>query len=243
MSNDDLQIVPERDEAISSRARPTKSSAREANTSKSDQSGSGGGKGGLIFLLLLSFAASGYLYYLLQESNTAQADIGARVASMEGKLSVTDESLSQSGAAMQAVLQDHDVQLDSQMSEIRKLWGVSYDTNRTAIDELRANSSTIATNLSNAVDQIEELGGLTNRVDVLGSQGLIQAADLEDALTRLRLTRDELNQQASLLDQLEALSADNLNAIDSIDSFRIQMNQRFIQLEDEIRTLSAPAGP
>jgi|MEHZ01.4.fsa_nt_MEHZ011210751.1_3 hypothetical protein len=242
MSNDDLQIVPERDEAISSRARPTKSSARDANTSRSDQSGSGG-KGGLIFLLLLSFSASGYLYYLLQESNAAQADIGGRVANMEGKLSVTDESLSQSGAAMQAVLQDHDVQLESQMSEIRKLWGVSYDTNRTAIDELRANSSTIATNLSNAVDQIEELGGMTNRVDVLGSQVLIQAADLEDALTWLRLTRDELNQQASILDQIEAQSADNLDAIDSIDSFRIQMNQRFIQLEDEIRTLSTPAGP
>lgn len=250
MSNDDLQIVPERDEAISSRARPTKSadsrrtksSGRDANTSRADKSGSGG-KGGLIFLLLLSFAASGYLYYLLQESNAAQADIGSRVASMESKLSVTDESLSQSGAAMQAVLQDHDVQLDSQMSEIRKLWGVSYDTNRTAIDELRANSSTIATNLSNAVDQIEQLGGLPNRVDILGSQVLIQAADLEDTLTRLRLTRDELNQQASILDQLEAQSNDNLEAIDSIDSFRIQMNQRFIQLEDEIRALTAPTGP
>ncbi len=250
MSNDDLQIVPERDEAISSRARPTKSadsrrtksSTRDAGMAKTERSGSGG-RGGLIFLLSLSFAASGYLYYLLQESNFLQADIGARVASMEGKLSVTDESLSQSGAAMQAVLQDHDVQLDAQMSEIRKLWGVSYDTNRTAIDELRANSSTIAANLSNAVDRIGVLGGLPNRVDSLGSQVLIQAADLEDALTRLRLTRDELDQQESLLDQLELLSAENLDAIDSIDSFRLQMNQRFIQLEDEIRALSVPAGP
>jgi chromosome segregation ATPase len=243
MSNDEWEIVPERDEAISSRARQTKSgdSRRDKTTrTTKPESSSSKASGLLIFLLLVSFAASGYLYYQLQLSDTIQQDLTARIVDMEGKLSVTDESLSESGAAMQAVLRDHDVKIDTNLSEIRKLWGVAYDTNRKAIDELRANSSTIASNLSGAVDRLDEIDG---RFDGLGSQMLIQAADVEDLLTRLRLTRDELNQQATLLNQLEAQSTDQLDAIDSIDSFRLQMNQKVIQLENEIRSLSVGTIP
>lgn len=244
MSNDEWEIVPERDEAISSRARPNK--AGDARRDKPARSGksvsskasSSKSSGVLIFLLLLSFAVSGYLYYQLQLSLDVQLDMGSRVALMESKLSVTDESLSQSGAAIQALLQDHDVKIDTNLSEIRKLWGVAYDTNRKSIDELRASSSTIANNLSGAVDR---LGEIDDRFDGLGSQMLIQAADVEDVLTRLRTTRDELNTQAQLLNQLEAQSDDQLDAIDSIDSFRLQMNQKVLQLENEIRSLSA--GP
>lgn len=240
MSNDDWQIVPERDEAISSRARPSKStdSRRDKVPSKAASSAakpSGKAPVLLIFLLLLSFAASGFLYYQLLQSELIQQDLVARISDMEGKLSVTDESLSESGAAMQAVLQDHEVKIDTNISEIRKLWGVSYDTNRKAIDELRSRSSTIAANLSGAVDRLDEIEG---RFDGLGSQLLIQAADVEDLLTRLRLTRDELNQQAELLNKLEAQSAEQLDAIDSIDAFRLQMNQKVLQLENEIRSLS-----
>ena len=244
MSNDEWEIVPERDEAISSRARPNKTgdSRRDkpARNGKPDASKAGSSKssGVLISLLLLSFGASGYLYYQLQLSADVRLDMDSRIASMEGKLSVTDESLSQSGAAIQALLQDHEVKIATNLSEIRKLWGVSYDTNRKSIDELRAGSSTIANNLSGAVDR---LGEIESRFDGLGSQMLIQAADVEDLLTRLRTTRDELNAQAQLLNQLEAQSNDQLDAIDSIDSFRLQMNQKVLQLENEIRSLSA--GP
>ncbi len=243
MSNDDWQIVPERDEAISSRARPSKSteSRRDKASPKVKsrrQQPSAKTPVLLIFLLLLSFAASGYLYYQLQQSGLVQQDLIARISDMEGKLSVTDESLSESGAAMQAVLQDHEVKIDTNISEIRKLWGVSYDTNRKAIDELKSRSSTIAANLSGAVDRLDEIEG---RFDGLGSQLLIQAADEEDLLTRLRLTRDELNQQAELLNKLEAQSVEQLDAIDSIDSFRLQMNQKVLQLENEIRSLTGGA--
>ena len=242
MSNDDWQIVPERDEAISSRARPNKSpESRRTKASageKPSRKPSGGNMGFLVVLLLLSFAGSGYLYYKLQESNQAYLSLSNRVASMEGKLSVTDESLSQSGAAMQAVLQDHDLQLDEHMSEIRKLWGVSYDTNRSAIDELRASTSSITSNLGSAVDQIEALDAVPSRLDTLGSQLLIQATDVEDVLGRLRDTRDALNQQTAVIDQLEAQAIEHEQAISSIDEFRVQMNQRFIQLENEIRSLN-----
>lgn len=248
MSNDEWEIVPERDEAISSRARQTKpgDSRREksvrANAPSGANRGSGAGKsktsGLFISLLLLSFAVSGFLYYQLQGSLDVQQDMISRIVSMESKLSVTDESLSQSGAAIQALLQDHEVKIDTNLSEIRKLWGVSYDTNRKSIDELRANSSTIANNLSGVVDR---LAGLEGRIDGFGSQMLIQAADVEDLLTRLRMTRDELNTQTNLISQLETQSSESLEAIDAIDAFRLQMNQKVVQLENEIRSLSSSA--
>lgn len=240
MSNDEWEIVPERDEAISSRARQTKSVGEKtprSTKSRDHKPASSKPSGLLIFLILISFSASGYLYYQLQISLDVQADMGSRIASMESKLSVTDESLSQSGAAMQALLQDHEVRIDTNLSEIRKLWGVSYDTNRRSIEELRSVGSTISNNLSAAVDRIDEIEG---RFEGLGSQMLIQAADMEDLLTRLRLAREDVDQQTELLNQLELQSASNLEAIESIDAFRLQMNQKVIQIENEIRGLSTP---
>ena len=247
MSNDEWEIVPERDEAISSRARQAKSgdSRREKSVRANATGATGRGSAGkskasglFIFLLILSFAVSGYLYFQLHRSLGVQQDMISRIASMESKLSVTDESLSQSGAAIQALLQDHEVKIDTNISEIRKLWGVSYDTNRKAIDQLRANSSTIANNLSGAIDRLDSIEG---RIEGFGSQMLIQGADIEDLLTRLRITRDELNSQTNLISRLEAQSSESLEAIDAIDAFRLQMNQKVVQLENEIRSLSGSA--
>lgn len=246
MSNDELRIIPERDEAISSRARQSKptESRREKDNSGGKSGGSNGSSskatGFLVFLLLVSFAASGFLYYQLQNSTEARQDLVSRIVAMESKLSVTDESLSESGAAIQALLQDHEVKIDTNFSEIRKLWGVSYDTNRKSIDELRAISSTISNNLSGAVDRVTEIEG---RFDGLGSQMLIQAADVEDVLTRLRTTRDELNQQTELVSQLQAESESTQEAIDSFDAYRLQTNQKVLQLENEIRSISSTPTP
>lgn len=260
MSNDDWQIVPERDEAIQRKrgTRPADVRATRAGDAQgSDPKGgkTAAGKAGasrtrarvgssawLFLLILVSFGFNGYLLYQLQFLQADQGQVSQRVSSLEGRLSVTDESLSESGAAMQALLQDHAAELELHMSEIRKLWGVAYDTNRKNIEALQTSLSGIRSQLQSLSDEVDNAGSqVASRVDSLGSELLILSADVEDVLGRIRETRDELNQQQRNLSQLQAAGQDTSAAIQSIDSFRQQINQRLIQLENEVRALSNPA--
>ena len=251
MSNDDGRIVPQRDEALS-RTRQVKSpEGRKAREPGAACKGEGGGAARaknstpawIYLLLLVSFAASGYLFYQLQQLQQLQSGVSQRVGSLEGRLSITDESFSQSGAAMQAMLQEHAGELELHMSEIRKLWGVAYDTNRKSIDELKVSMTQSITRLDQLSASLKTLATGVARVDALGSQMLILSADVEDVLTRVRATRDELNEQSLVLSRLQASATEQSTAIDSVDSFRLQFNQRLIQLENEIRSLSAGSSP
>lgn len=251
MSNDDWQIVPQRDEAVQ-RNRGAKSAdpraAKNGDTKKSNKNASRrdsrpGSAAWLFLLILLSFGVSGYLFYQLQSLQSGQGQVSQRVSSLEGRLSVTDESLSESGAAMQALLQDHAAELELHMSEIRKLWGVAYDTNRLNIEQLQGSLSSIRGQLQSISGDIDTAESqVAGRVDSLGSELLILSADVEDVLGRIRQTRDELNQQQQSLNRLLADGRDTSAAIDSIDSFRQQINQRLIQLENEVRAMGA-TGP
>ena len=257
MSNDDWQIVPQRDEAVArSRNRPAEARRPQANagaeapgkpakSESGERRGGGSGLSTVLFLLLLvSFAGSGYLFMQTQDLLENQHDLRGRLATVEGKLSVTDESVSQSGAAMQAILRDHSTQLETQMTEIRKLWGVAYDTNRKAIDELKVLTATLTRRMDESVAGLArlntlpaDLGQVRERTDAANSQLLIMKADVEDAVSRMRTTRDELNTLTRNLAGLQGANEEYAEAIQSIDAFRLQINQRLIQLENEVRSL------
>lgn len=249
MSNDDWQIVPERDEALQRKrsVRPGETAAKRtaepgakpAKVKKARGGSSSGAAPWLFILILLSFGVSGYLFYQLQAMVEIQGRVGQRVASLEGRLSVTDESLSESGAAMQALLQDHAAELELHMSEIRKLWGVAYDTNRKSIQDLQNALASIEQQLGTVRTSLQtQESQVAGRVDSLGSELLILSADVEDVLARIRDTRDALNEQERNLNQLQQARLETAEAIDSIDSFRQQFNQRLIQLENTVRAQS-----
>src|SRR5690606_9437288 len=69
----------------------------------------------LIVLLLLLVGWGGWQQWQLLQAQQLQQAYQARVADLEQRLSVTDESMSESSVAMQVKLKELD-------SEIRKLW-------------------------------------------------------------------------------------------------------------------------
>lgn len=86
--------------------------------------------GGVYFLLiLLIVAAAGAGYWLWQQNMQLRNELyGAKseIQNLDHQLLAADVSANKQGETLEETLKKHD-------SEIRKLWGVSYDTNRKAI--------------------------------------------------------------------------------------------------------------
>ena len=243
---DDLRIVPERDEA---RARPksNRPAAAKSKSRKQPPQKTGGGSSALVGVLCIMVAlvsgAAAYLYLQTQTLSEQRDDLDSRVKVLEQKLSVTDESLSESGAAIQSVLRGHAEDLELQMSEIRKLWGVAYDTNRTKIETLEkttASQTASVNSLRDSVTKVEPLAdgfdSLKSRVEATANQSLALSAGFDEAEGQLRELTDTLTGLKADVSAQKGISADHSEAIDAIDQYRIQINQRLIQLENQIRS-------
>ena len=77
-----------------------------------------------VFFGLIAVASIGWQQY------QAFTELHKRFEILDSRLNNTDESVNQSGAAMQINIGKHSDQLKKHWSEIRKLWGVANDKNK-----------------------------------------------------------------------------------------------------------------
>jgi chromosome segregation ATPase len=249
--SDDMRIIPERDEI---RARPQSNTKRPAGATSPKSSGadkpaarrpasSGGDKSFwvLIALILVACTASAWLFVQTRTLAAERDALAQRVEQIESRLSVTDESLSESGAAMQSVLQEHSDELELHMSEIRKLWGVAYDRNRPAIEELRTEQENMAARMNsfgNSLAQadpiIQGYEGMQSRLETISSQLLVQSATLDDLSARTRSLADRANNIESGVQSQRSTIQEHEEAIEAIDEYRLQINQRLLRLEQSL---------
>ena len=249
---DDIKIVPDRDEPlveprISSPERKGDSRKRAAASPASrrpppPKSSSSPLTGVLCVMVIMVSGAAAYLFLQTKTLTEQRNDLDSRVKVLEQKLSITDESLSESGAAIQTILKDQQEDLEFQMTEIRKLWGVSYDTNRPEIDRLKKTQSTQAAQLTDIRGEVEPLTGtvenLRSRVDAVSNQSLSLSAGFDDLEQQVRQLNDTLASIKSDVASQGNRVSDHSAAIESIDQYRRQINQRLIDLENQGR--SAP---
>ena len=184
-----------------------------------------------LFLLLLVVAGfSGFTYWQLLESNKLLVVAGERITELEGQLALTDDESTASLTAVQAKLKWAD-------SEIRKLWGVSYDTNKKAIaknksniDSLTGRVTRLKKDLPAAVD--EKVKGFTGEISLLNelvSANQASVAAIENNasgwLNQSRSLKDQViqlqNKEAQLQRSLKQVQQD----IESINNFRRDINQ------------------
>ena len=190
-----------------------------------------------LFVVLLA-GASAYLYLQTQMLSETGHALAQRVLDIESRLSVTDESLSQSGAAMQAVLKEHSADLATHISEIRKLWALAYDRNRVAIETLKKgqqNSDARMNSLFGSVARLDPVmkgyDGIQSRLETISSQLLAQSATVDDLSSRARELVDGAASVNSKVSSQSARIQQHQEAIDAIDEYRIQINQRLRRLE------------
>ncbi|MDC0403625.1 hypothetical protein OAM26_01140 [Porticoccaceae bacterium] len=203
-------------------------------------SGNGRGSSGLLWLLLVLVVALGgaaiWQYQTYQQ-------LLSRFEQVENKLSSTDESLSQNGAALQIKIQEQAETLDTHWSEIRKLWGVSNDRNK---DNIAANRKDIDFLAAKRADFDKQLSGFSKQIKEQqkniaqsGVNGLAIAADLERLNADLSKLGSALENLQSKFTAVDEQFNNHAEAIAAFDSYRRQTNQRLLKLESS----SAPAAP
>lgn len=247
---DDLRIIPERDD-VRQPVRPKRPGGGDGNGKKPrpvpPQKKSGGSSFLISVLCLMMVVLSGaaaYLYFQTQSLMSERTALDERVQVLEGKLSVTDESLSQSGAAIQSVLKTQEDELALHMSEIRKLWAVAYDANRPKIETLEkslasqgAKLNTTASSVAKIEPLAADISALKTKVDTTANQSLALSASIDDVESSLRSQTDSISSLTSSVNSQKSAIQDHSQAIEAIDQYRIQINQRVLQLENR---LSAP---
>ncbi len=198
----------------------------------------------LLIILLLSVCLGGLGWFSWQQSQ-AQALLQQRFDDLAAKIDSTDESLSQSGAALSVKLSDQQTELTKHWSEIKKLWGVANDRNKKAINAVEESIAQSVTALQKLEKIVSTRGveqkKLSARLDQLGSDTLATVArfdELDERVDRLSNSQQKILQSVDQKQRgFENRLMDTENAIKSIDAFRRQTNQSL----DALR--QAPASP
>ena len=245
--SDDLRIIPERDDpsSLASKGKPVKPDKKTPSRQPSNKSGSSPLVGVLCLVVVLVCGAAGYLYFQTVTLSQRNIELNDRLMAVEGKLSVTDESLSASGVAIQALLQEqkatldeHKTNIDLALSEVDKLWGVAYRSNKPKIEALEKTLATQSSSVDKLQDTLSDLASLpddlstlTSRVDTTVNKSLALSAALDESQTSLRKQRDALTALESDSKAQSRLVSEHAEAIESFDQYRVQVNQRVLQLE------------
>lgn len=187
-----------------------------------------------LLVALLACGGAGYLYWLHQQmqqtltrANTEIETSQTRIAELERRLTLTGDEASQS-------LTTVSVQVKENTAEIRKLWGVAHDTNRKAIAELntqyvslnktlQAQQSATQQALADVSSELKVLADLTE-----AQQSVVARADQWQ--TQQKQALEALAQKVQQLDALSRRIADNEEAIQAIDAFRLQVNRELLKL-------------
>ena len=174
-------------------------------------------------------------------------ELTRRFDELNNLIKSTDESLSESGTALRIKIREQEETLDTHWSEIKKLWGVSYDRNRKAIAEnaeAAKQAAATANQAKSAADNLKqqvsgsqgkfekldkEIAELSTTVKSLSTSSLgvsLQLEEIESRLAKLQELQDKLN-------GLSGRVADNESALKALDVYRSQVNQQLHQLRQQ----------
>jgi chromosome segregation ATPase len=173
-------------------------------------------------------------------------DANARLEVLEARLVATDSALSQDGV-------DTKQSIGLWESEIRKLWAVANERNRTWIQENQKAVKKIKGTLNGIESSARDLNAAVGRHD----SAFAQQQTLVDNLTSLELQMQQiLRSQRDLVDKVnkatQAVASmrsglsgkvdDNAEAIASIDAYRVAVNSRLADMERRLGALGGASG-
>ncbi|RLA44669.1 MAG: hypothetical protein DRR06_09125 [Gammaproteobacteria bacterium] len=192
-------------------------------------------KSGIFIMLVvisLSVALAGLGWFSWQQSQS-QTLLQQRFDKLAAKITSTDESLSQSGAALSIRLVDQEKELDKHWSEIKKLWGVTNDRNKKAIAVLeksvaasgKKHRELTKSMLAASAAQQE----MTAMMSELRSDSLAAVASVDEVDERIDEVHGAQQKMRQGIDQdlqtIEKRLQSHQQAIEAIDAFRRQTNQ------------------
>lgn len=236
MAHDDLlDLKAERDDW----QQPAKRNVRNVEYKADNGRKGSGGIFSIIVCLVLALLLAGMGYWVadqfdkvydqFERTNQQLNLLSQRVQVLEGKLDVSNDSMASSAAAVRATLKEHD-------SEIRKLWGVSYDRNRKTINkqsdeiaELKKVSQSLKSGVNGLKSDVNgfksNLNQVTKDVSVLNN---LKVGESLAALETKLLTVAE--QVSAFSEQLNPL----LPKLEQYDESIVRHTKQLKELNDEL---------
>ncbi|MEM1155154.1 MAG: hypothetical protein AAGI44_13535 [Pseudomonadota bacterium] len=250
MSNDDLDhipsIVPTREGSPSSAA--TGANTRRSASSSKRQTKGGGTTGplGRVLItvsLVVAAIACAWAWQLQQEMAESQQiflEYDVRIGDLEARLSDTDEGMNQNAEVQAAKIRELD-------SEVRKLWDNVWKKASARLDALEKNTSsqgakldatasglaTAQSQLKGASGDIASLKAVADELDRVIATGRVNQSEVErvaDSINRVNLELAKLNKRVQ----------SNEEWIQSINTFRQQVNASILELQAALRARPAP---
>jgi len=244
-------IVPERDELVQHRKRKrgTAAAAAASRVEEVEVSRTGGG---VIFLLsfltlgLLATAGGGYYFY--QQGLATQQellDAQARLMQLETRLNLVDEAANQSSLNLVE-------RVDVNFSEIDKLWAArnSLRTEVTEIknlaDALKETSTALETAVANHGNILNQNNALIGTIQARIEEVNRNFGGMANLGQQLTVINADLNRVKTAMTTVEADVASRLQSaeqdIESINVYRLQVNQSLAALQESINRLQQRVG-
>ena len=203
----------------------------------------------LVILVLLSTAGlAGYLYQKLGVAEHAIQDYELRISNLERRLSVTDESMSESSVAIKVKVRELD-------KEIRKLWDnvwkkskqqfAAHDAqlkkHQQSIGEVDAFIATAKKQLSRNAVVVTGLSTQLAKAEKMQSSVTANKRALGQQEARYESTIDKLNLLDSQVKTMSRRLKGTEEWVDSINGFRRQVNRDIGSLKKNVGRLQGGA--
>ena len=204
----------------------------------------------LVFVILLMVIVMGVGGYTLYEVQLKLDEANVLLGKGQDNIKALEDRLAATGTDVSKTLQDMQEQIKENFKQIDLLWGHAYRTNKPNITK---NTDAIAALRKNLEGEVKPLTQSVNRVksnfqtlsdEMSGVQQNLQD-DAEEITTQVALVRGQVEDQAVVVEAnrrnataLTKQLVEVQEAIDVIDAYRRQINQRLIDLQSEIRTQS-----
>lgn len=233
MVDDEFKSVPritldEEDIALRHGRRAAASVAPAANTLRVGFSSVNKIFAGLGLAILAALAAIAWLYQGLQQSTQQLIAATHRIEQLEARLVNTDTTLTKSEVLLSDKLKSIDQLIDTNKTEIRKLWGLAGDVQRKALEQAKTTNDQQNTTLKVLQEQ-----------QVIGNQ---QMADHQTTLNRLAATVQ--NSEASSLEAVQRmeLAQEKVSTLDNeVKTLKQKQSQQESDYSKRISTLEDTA--
>lgn len=200
---------------------------------------------GAIALAALGWA--GALQFQLAAANTALDSWQMRVADLEKRLSVTDESSSQSAAVMQVKLKELDEGLAKLRDENLKKARATIDQHTTqlaALDTAVKQAQGTVGKVEKSVDDHQKtLDSTKAQVDKLAPAVELSKRKLEEQAAAIESLTEKGNVTSSNVEKLGLRMNTNEEWVQSINNFRKQTNREIVNIKQQIGGPVSEAAP
>ena len=206
----------------------------------------------LVFVIVLMAIIMGVGGYTLYEVQQKLDQSNLLLAQGQENVKELDDRLAATGTDVSKTLQDMQREIKENFKQIDLLWGHAYRTNKPNIEK---NAKAIARISGEVNKELKTLAqtvhGIEARFNTLSTEMLRLKQDVqgdnEDMTTQVALMRGQTQDQAVIVEgnrrtiaSLSEQLTDAQEAIDVIDRYRRQINQRLVDLQEQLQDQAAP---